>query len=73
MTNERAVIKRKRKGDFEMLGTLTQIVFFAAVGLWALILIVFVAIRVRTSIQRRKYSVKQDGDVSTSYESRGLH
>ena len=56
-----------------MLGTLTQIVFFAAVGLWALILIVFVAIRVRTSIQRRKYSVKQDGDVSTSYESRGLH
>lgn len=56
-----------------MLGTITQFVFFAALGLWALIFAVFVIIRVRTSIQRRKYSVKQDGDVSTTYGSRGLH
>lgn len=56
-----------------MLGTLTQIVFFSAIGLWALIIVVFVAVRIRTSIQRRKYSVKQDGDVSTTYGTRGLH
>lgn len=56
-----------------MLGTLTQILFFAAIGLWSLIFVVFVVVRIRTSIQRRKYSVKQDGDVSTTYGSRGLH
>lgn len=56
-----------------MLGLLAQITFIAAIVLWGAIFVVFVVIRVRTMIQRRKYSVKQVGDVSTSYESKGLH
>lgn len=35
--------------------------------------VVFVVVKIRNTVQRKKYSVKQDGDVSTEYESRGLH
>lgn len=49
------------------------IVFGIAILLWLIILIVFVTIKIRNSVQRKKYSVKQDGDVSTEYETRGLH
>ena len=49
------------------------IVLGIAILLWLIILIVFVTIKIRNSVQRKKYSVKQDGDVSTEYESRGLH
>lgn len=49
------------------------IVLGIAILLWLIILIVFVTIKIRNSVQRIKYSVKQDGDVSTEYETRGLH
>jgi len=49
------------------------IVLGIAILLWLIILIVFVTIKIRNSVQRKKYSVKQDGDVSTEYETRGLH
>lgn len=49
------------------------IVLGIAILLWLTILIVFVTIKIRNSVQRKKYSVKQDGDVSTEYETRGLH
>lgn len=49
------------------------IVLSIAILLWLIILIVFVTIKIRNSVQRKKYSVKQDGDVSTEYETRGLH
>lgn len=49
------------------------IVLGIAILLWLIILIVFVTIKIRNSVQRKKYSVKQDGDVSTDYETRGLH
>ena len=48
------------------------IVLGIAILLWLIILIVFVTIKIRNSVQRKKYSVKQDGDVSTEYETRGL-
>lgn len=40
--------------------------------LWFVILVVFVTIKIRNVMQRKKYSVKQDGDVSTEYHTRGL-
>jgi heme exporter protein D len=49
------------------------LIFGIAVLLWAVILVVFAIIKIRNIVQRKKYSVKQDGDVSTKYESRGLH
>lgn len=49
------------------------IVLGIAILLWLIILIVFVTIKIRNSVQRKKYSVKQDGDVSTEYETKGLH
>lgn len=49
------------------------LIFGIAVLLWAVILVVFVIIKIRNIVQRKKYSVKQVGDVSTEYESRGLH
>lgn len=49
------------------------LIFGIAVLLWAVILVVFAIIKIRTIVQRKKYSVKQIGDVSTEYESRGLH
>ncbi len=49
------------------------LIFGIAVLLWAVILVVFAIIKIRNIVQRKKYSVKQDGDVSTEYESRGLH
>lgn len=48
------------------------IVLAAAVVLWLIILAVFVAVKLRNIMQRKKYSVKQDGDVSTEYHTRGL-
>lgn len=49
------------------------LIFGIAVLLWAVIFVVFAIIKIRNIVQRKKYSVKQDGDVSTEYESRGLH
>lgn len=49
------------------------LIFGIAVLLWAVILVVFAIIKIRNIVQRKKYSVKQVGDVSTEYESRGLH
>lgn len=48
------------------------IVLGVAIVLWLIILAVFVAVKIRNSVQRRKYSVKQDGDVTTEYHTRGL-
>lgn len=48
------------------------IVLGVAIVLWLIILAVFVAAKIRNSVQRRKYSVKQDGDVTTEYHTRGL-
>ena len=56
-----------------MLSSIGWFVFGAAVLLWSLILVVFVVVKIRNTVQRKKYSVKQDGDVSTEYSSRGLH
>lgn len=56
------------------LGKIAQWGFFATVIMWSLIIGVFVFIRIRTAIQRRKYAnKKQEGDVSTRYTSSGLH
>ena len=53
--------------------SISWMIFGLAVLLWAVILVVFVVIKIRSTVQRKKYSVKQEGDVSTQYESRGLH
>ena len=45
----------------------------AAIVLWSVILVVFVTIKIRNVMQRKKYSVKQDGDVSTEYHTNGLN
>lgn len=47
-------------------------IFIAACILWLIILSVFLIIKFRNARQRKKYSVKQDGDVSTEYHTRGL-
>ena len=52
---------------------ISWLIFGLAVLLWVVILVVFAIIKLRNIVQRKKYSVKQDGDVSTEYESRGLH
>lgn len=62
-----------QKGDVHMsFSMISWMIFGVAVLLWAVILAVFVVIKIRNSFQRKKYSVKQSGDVSTQYESRGL-
>ena len=52
---------------------ISWLIFGLAVLLWVVILVVFVIVKIRNAVQRKKYSVKQDGDVSTEYESRRLH
>lgn len=52
---------------------ISSLIFGLAVLLWVVILIVFVIVKIRNTVQRKRYSVKQEGDVSTEYESRGLH
>lgn len=52
---------------------ISWLIFGIAVLLWVVIFVVFVIIKIRNTVQRKKYSVKQDGDVSTEYSSRGLH
>ena len=52
---------------------ISWLIFGLAVLLWVVILVVFVIVKIRNAVQRKKYSVKQDGDVSTEYESRGFH
>ena len=52
---------------------ISWLIFGLAVLLCVVILVVFAIIKIRNIVQRKKYSVKQDGDVSTEYESRGLH
>ena len=48
------------------------IILAVAIVLWAVILFVFVITKIRNVMQRKKYSVKQDGDVTTEYHTRGL-
>lgn len=55
-----------------MLGALTNVIVIAAIILWALIAVIFVAVKVRNMMQHKKYSVKQQGDVSTEYKAKGL-
>ena len=52
---------------------ISWLIFGLAVLLWVVIFVVFVIIKIRNTVQRKKYSVKQDGGVSTEYSSRGLH
>ena len=53
--------------------SISWLIFGLAVLLWVVILVVFVIVKIRNAVQRKKYSVKQVGDVSTEYGSRGLH
>lgn len=48
------------------------IILAVAIVLWAVIFLVFVVTKIRNVMQRKKYSVKQDGDVTTEYHTRGL-
>lgn len=66
------LIKIISKGVEKLLSTMTGIVVAAAVILWALIAVVFVAAKIRNLMQHRKYSVKTEGDVATEYKCRGL-
>ena len=54
-----------------MFAFISWLIFGLAVLLWVVIFVVFVVVKIRNTVQRKKYSVKQDGDVSTKYESRG--
>lgn len=66
------VIKRVRR--FIMtIGFLAMILFWAAVILWAAIIVVFITVKVRNIVQRKRYSVRQAGEVATEYKQRGLH
>lgn len=53
-----------------MFAFISWLIFGLAVLLWVVIFVVFVVVKIRNTVQRKKYSVKQDGDVSTKYESR---
>lgn len=66
------VIKRIRRFIITI-GFLAMILFWAAVILWAAIIVVFIAVKVRNSVQRKRYSVRQTGEVATEYKQRGLH
>lgn len=55
-----------------MLGLLSQLSFIAAIILWSIIIVTFVVVKLRNVSQRKKYSVKQSGDVTTEYHHSGL-
>lgn len=54
------------------IGQVNQWLFFANVILWVALILIFVVVRIRTSVQRKKYSVKQQNEVATEYKSSGL-
>ena len=52
------------------IGQVNQWLFFANAILW--VALIFVVVKIRTSVQRKKYSVKQQNEVATEYKSSGL-
>ena len=54
------------------IGQVNQWLFFADAILWVALIRIFVVVRIRTSVQRKKYSVKQQNEVATEYKSSGL-
>lgn len=55
------------------IGQVNQWLFFANAILWVALILIFVVVKIRTSVQRKKYSVKQQNEVATEYKSSGLH
>lgn len=55
------------------IGQVNQLLFFANAILWVALILIFVVVKIRTSVQRKKYSVKQQNEVATEYKSSGLH
>lgn len=54
------------------IGQVNQWLFFANAILWVALILIFVVVRIRTAVQRKKYSVKQQNEVATEYKSSGL-
>lgn len=54
------------------IGQVNQWLFFANAILWVALILIFVVVRICTSVQRKKYSVKQQNEVATEYKSSGL-
>lgn len=54
------------------IGQVNQWLFFANAILWVALILIFFVVRIRTSVQRKKYSVKQQNEVATEYKSSGL-
>ena len=54
------------------IGQVNQWLFFANAILWVALILIFVVVRIRTSVQRKKYSVKQQNEVATECKSSGL-
>ncbi len=54
------------------IGQVNQWLFFANAILWVALILIFVVVKIRTSVQRKKYSVKQQNEVATEYKSSGL-
>lgn len=54
------------------IGQINQWLFFANAILWVALILIFVVVKIRTSVQRKKYSVKQQNEVATEYKSSGL-
>lgn len=54
------------------IGQVNQWLFFANAILWVALILIFVVVRIRTSVQRKKYSVKQQNEVATEFKSSGL-
>lgn len=54
------------------IGQVNQWLFFANAILCVALILIFVVVRIRTSVQRKKYSVKQQNEVATEYKSSGL-
>ena len=55
-----------------MIGTFNQILFFANIILWGLLIGAFVVVKIRTAVTRRKYSERQKNEVAQEYTSTGL-
>ena len=55
------------------IGQVNQWLFFANAILWVALILIFVVVKIRTSVRRKKYSVKQQNEVATEYKSSGLH
>lgn len=46
--------------------------FFANLILWSGLILVFVIVKIRNSITRKKYSKKQENEVAQEFHSTGL-